>query len=354
MKLITLLASFASVATTLVAAPNSPSPMKSTPDPDMAGVLSHLAKLEPKPIETLSAKDARKQPTPADAVAAYLKAKDMKSSPEKVGNVDNRSIDGPDGKIKIRVYTPEGDGPFPIIVYYHGGGFVIADLDTYDATPRALANAAQAVVVSSHYRQGPEHKFPAAHEDAFAAYKWVLANAADLKGDPKRVAVAGESAGGNLAAAVALMARDQNVALPVHQLLVYPVTDTDVESPSYQENADAKPLNKAMMAWFFKNAASPADSKDPRLGLLKAADVKGLPPATIITAQIDPLRSDGEAFAEKLKAAGVPVNYRNYEGVTHEFFGMSGAVAKAKEAVSFAAMNLRTAFAGKTPAGASK
>ena len=343
MKILTLSASLVLLTTTLTAAPAMNT--KSTPDPDMAGVLNELAQLEPKPIDTLSAKEARKQPTPADAVKAYLKDKKMSSSPEKVANVDNRSIDGPDGKIKIRVYTPEGKGPFPVIVYYHGGGFVIADLDTYDSTPRALANATNAVVVSSHYRQGPEHKFPAAHEDAFAAYKWVVANTDEIKGDAKRIAVAGESAGGNLAAAVCLMARDQNVAMPIHQLLVYPVTDNDLNTLSYQENANAKPLSKPMMAWFFENAAKPADAQDPRLALLKKADVKGLPPATIITAQIDPLRSEGEAFANKLKTAGVPVNYRNFDGVTHEFFGMGAAVQKAKDAVAFAAADLKTAFA---------
>ncbi|MEO6005004.1 MAG: alpha/beta hydrolase [Opitutus sp.] len=327
----------ATLASSLSAAP-------ATPDSDMAGVLSQLQKLDPKPIETLTAKEARKQPTPADAVKAYLKANDIKASPEKVGDVDNRSIDGPGGNIKIRVYTPKGDGPFPVIVYYHGGGFVIADLDTYDSTPRALSNATNAVVVSSHYRQAPEHKFPASHEDAFATYRWVLSHAREIKGDANRVAVAGESAGGNLAAAVCLMAKEQHVALPVHQLLVYPVTDNDMETPSYKENADAKPLSKAMMAWFFKNEAAPSDANDPRLALLKKADVKGMPPATVITAQIDPLRSEGEAFAQKLKAAGVPVNYRNFDGATHEFFGMSAAVAKAKEAVTFAATDLNKAF----------
>ena len=340
-RLLTTL-SLAVLASTMPAA-ESMSP-KATPDPDMAGVLSELAQLKPKPIDTLSAAEARKQPTPADAVKAYLKKKDMKASPEKVADVDDQSIEGPGGKIKIRVYTPEGKGPFPVIVYYHGGGFVIADLDTYDSTPRALANAASAVVVSSHYRQAPEHKFPASHEDAFTTYQWVLKNAAKIKGDPQRVAVAGESAGGNLAAAVSLMARDRNIAMPVHQLLVCPITDNDMTTPSYQENADAKPLNKAMMAWFFKNEANAADATDPRLALLKKADVKGFPSTTIVTAQIDPLRSEGEAFAQKLKAAGVPVNHRNFDGVTHEFFGMAAAVGKAKEAVTFAATDLKQAF----------
>ncbi len=319
------------------------------PEPQMQAVLDAHASLGPKPIETLTPAQARKQPSPADAVQALLKKQDKKTDPEAVAKVDNRSIDGPAGKIKLRVYQPAGVGPFPVIVYYHGGGWVIADLDTYDATPRALANAARAVVVSSHYRQAPEHKFPAAHEDAFAAYRWVLANAAEIQGDPTRVAVAGESAGGNMAASVAMMARDQNVTPPVHQLLVYPVTDTTMDTASYQENADAKPLSKAGMEWFAKHAINPADKKDPRLALLHAPNLKGLPPATVITAQIDPLRSEGQAYAEKLKAAGVAVAYRNYDGVAHEFFGMGAVVDKAREAVAFAAENLQTAFA--TPTG---
>ena len=317
-----------------------------TPTPEMQAVLDELAALNGKPAETLTAKEARKQPTPADAVAKLMKKKGLK--PEVVGDVDNRSIDGPAGKIKIRIYTPKGDGPFPLIVYYHGGGFVIADLDVYDSSPRALCNAVGAVVVSAHYRQGPENKFPAAHEDAFAAYEWVLANAAKIKGDPRRVAVVGESAGGNLANYVSLTARDRKRPLPVYQVLVYPVADSDTTTPSYQENANAKPLGKAMMKWFFDNAATPADAKDPRLAPLHA-DLAGLPPTTLITAQIDPLRSEGEALAKKLEAAGVKVDYRNYQGVTHEFFGMGAVLPEARAALGLAATDLKAAFAAQPP-----
>lgn len=315
------------------------------PAPEMQKVLDTLASLHGKPIETLTPKEARKQPTPADAVAKVMK--EQKIKPESVGSIDNRSIDGPDKNIKLRIYTPKGDGPFPIIVYYHGGGFVIADLDTYDATPRALANAVGAVVVSAHYRQGPENKFPAAHDDAFAAYKWTVENAKKIKGDSSRIAVAGESAGGNLANAVSLQARDQKVQLPVYQLLVYPVAGADMNTPSYVENANAKPLNRPMMKWFFDHAATPADASDPRLIPL-TANLTGLPPTTIITAQIDPLRSDGEMLAKKLEAAGVKVNYRNFDGVTHEFFGMGSVVPQAHEALTVAAADLKTAL-GATP-----
>ena len=315
------------------------------PTPQMQAVLDELAALKGKPLETLTPKEARKQPTPADAVAKLMKKNRLK--PEEPGHMNNRSIDGPGGDIKIRIYTPKGDGPFPLIVYYHGGGFVIADLEVYDATPRALSIAAGAVVVSSHYRQGPEHKFPAAHLDAFAAYQWALVNAPKLKADPGLVAVVGESAGGNLANYVSTAARDGKITMPSHQVLVYPVADSDLTTPSYLEHANAKPLNRAMMKWFFDHAATPADAKDPRIAPMHG-DLAGLPPTTVITAQIDPLRSEGEAFAKKLEAAGVKVAYRNYLGVTHEFFGMGAVVPEAKQALDAVAADLKSAFRSKT------
>ncbi len=320
------------------------------PNDQMQAVLTSLASLKPKPITELSAAEARKQPSPADAVKALLKKRGESTAPEPVGRVVNRTIKGPGGSIPVRIYTPKGQGPFPVVVYYHGGGWVIADLDTYDASPRAIANLANAVVVSSHYRQGPEHRFPAAHQDAFAAYKWALANAKSLKGDPARVAVMGESAGGGLAGAVSLMARDSGVQLPVHQVLVYPIAGYDLNAPSYRENADAKPLNKPMMAWFFEQyLGSPADGRNPLLDLVHA-DLKGLPPATVINAQIDPLRSEGEQLAKALEAAGVATEQKTYAGVAHEFFGMGAVVDEAKEAQQAAAEGLKKGFQQKTTA----
>ena len=318
------------------------------PNEQMQAVLDQLAALHPRPITELPAPVARKQPSPADAVKALLKKQGKSTAPEPVGSVVNRMIPGAAGPIPVRIYTPKGTGPFPVVVYYHGGGWVIANLDTYDASPRALANLANAVVVSSHYRQGPEHKFPAAHQDAFAAYKWVLANAKALKGDSSKVAVAGESAGGNLAAAVAMMARDSSVRVPVYQVLVYPIAGSDVNTESYQENADAKPLNKPLMEWFFQRyLRSPADGKSPLIDLVHA-DLAGLPPATVITAQIDPLRSEGKALADRLSQAGAEVDYKNYDGVTHEFFGMAAVVDEAKDAEQRAADGLRKAFGNAT------
>lgn len=328
-------------------APGQPGASLSTAraDSQMQAVLEQLALLGGKPLTTLSPAEAREQPTPADAVKALLEERGMSTAPEPVGDVENRDILGAAGNIPARIYTPAGEGPFPVIVYYHGGGWVIANLDTYDASARALTNAAQAVVVSVAYRQAPEHKFPAAHSDAFAAYRWALDNAGEINGDSMRVAVAGESAGGNLAAAVAMMARDSSVKAPVHQLLVYPIADYSMDTPSYGENANAKPLSKPLMAWFFDHyLRSPADGASPLITLVDAPNLSGLPSATVITAEIDPLRSEGKAYADRLRAAGVDVTYKNYEGVTHEFFGMGAVVDKAKEAVQVGANGLKGAF----------
>ena len=312
----------------------------------MKAVLDELAGLGGKPIESLSPEEARKQPSPADAVMQLMR-KQNKKGPEAVGDVDNVSVTLGDYKVPVRIYTPKGSGPFPVILYIHGGGWVIADLDTYDSSPRALCNAANAVVVSTHYRLAPENKFPAAHEDVFGVYQWVLKNEEKRNYDAKKIAVVGESAGGNMAAAVCLMAKEKGIQMPLHQVLVYPVADmTGTPTPSKQENAEAKPLNKAMLDWFGKHSLSkPEDAKNPRLSLLLAGDeLKGLPPATIILAQIDPLRSEGEKLAEMLQAAGVKVNLKSYDGVTHEFFGMGAVVDKAKDAVGVAATNLKAAF----------
>lgn len=317
-------------------------------DQPMTAVLEALQSLNPKSIQSLSAEDARDQPTIADAVMKVLDRQGQSKVPQPVGKIDNRSIPGPAGSIPIRVYTPNGNGPFPIVVYYHGGGWVIATIDTYDASARALSNAADAIVVSVEYRKAPEHRFPAAHEDAYAAYEWARKHGREINGDPSMVAVAGESAGGNLAGAVSLIARHLNQALPVHQILIYPVTGYDMDTPSYRKHAQAQPLNRAMMAWFFeKYLNSPADANNTLVALIKAQDLKGLPPATIITAEIDPLQSDGKGYADRLTAAGVPVTYQNFEGVTHEFFGTGAVVPDAKRAVQLAGRELKQAFAMK-------
>jgi acetyl esterase len=314
--------------------------------PQMQAVLDELTAMGGKPITELSPADARKQPSPADAVARLMKKQGKE--PDKLGKIDDIDIELATGSVDGRVYKPEGDGPFPVILYIHGGGWVLADLDTYDATPRSLAKATGALVISTDYRHAPEHKFPAAHEDVFGAYQWTLQNAGRWGGDAKRVAVVGESAGANMALALSMMAQDKGMQMPVHEVLVYPVATTGTTSESYAQHAQAAPLNAAMMKWFFEQTlANKDDWTDHQINVLEAKTLKGMPPTTIITADIDPLRSDGEMLAKKLEADGVPVAYKNYEGVTHEFFGMGAVVDTAREAVDFAADNLKNAFAGE-------
>ncbi len=318
-----------------------------TPDAQMKAVLDQLASLGGKPIETLTPAEARQQPTPADAVKKVLEAQGKPTTPDPaVASVD-RTINTASGSLPVRIYTPTSRaGPFPVIVYYHGGGWVIADKIVYDGGARGLSKLANAVVVSPDYRRGPESKFPAAHDDAYAAYEWALANAASIKGDPKRIALAGESAGGNLAVSTAIMARDRKAQMPTGIVAVYPVAGTDPNTPSANENAMAKPLNKAMLPWFFGHYTNgPQDAQNPRLNLL-AANLANLPPTTIINAQIDPLRSDGEMLAQKLKAAGVTTTQKTFDGVNHEFFGMAAVVDKAMQAQQMAADALKQGFGG--------
>jgi acetyl esterase len=308
----------------------------------MQKVLDALKALNPKSIETLTPEEARKQPTPSDAVKKVLSDMGKSTAPEPGVTVKDMNVPVDGGTVPVHIYTPEGKGPFPVMVYYHGGGFVIADTKVYDASPRALAKMANAIMVSVDYRQAPEHKFPTAPNDAYAAYVWTTQHAKEFNGDPMRVAVGGESAGGNLATVVSMMARDKKAQMPVHQLLVYPVVDNDMNTPSYQRNANAKPLNKPMMAWFFKHYA--ADPSSPYALPMKATSLKGLPAATIVAAEIDPLLSEGKSYADKLKKDGVKVDYKEYSGVTHEFFGMGAVVPKAKDAEQYAADALKKAF----------
>ncbi|MES2527450.1 MAG: alpha/beta hydrolase [Bdellovibrionota bacterium] len=314
------------------------------PTKDMKQVLDALKAQDTKPIETLTPEQARSQKGPSDAAKAVITKKEGAFKPLEISRIEERQIDGAAGKIGARIYTPEGKTPLPVIVYYHGGGFVIATNDTYDASARALAKNANAIVVAVEYRKAPEHKFPAAHDDAFAAYRWVLSNAQNLGGDPQRIAVAGESAGGNLALNTAIRARDEGLSIPTHELLIYPVASTTMDTASYKEHANAQPLNKKGMTWFVENYTNgTTDLKDKRLNLVEA-DFKGLAPATIITADIDPLRDEGKLLAEKMRGQGVTVEYRNYEGVTHEFFGMAPLLQEAAAAQNFAITDLKESF----------
>ena len=330
-----------------------PSPTKeqalAPANPQMRAVLDQLAALGGKPIETLSPQEARKQPSPKDAVLAVLKSQGKSTAPRPVGGVEDRTLATGVGRtVGVRVYTPRGEGPFPAVVYYHGGGFVIASIDAYDASCRAVCDKADAVVVAVDYRQAPEHKFPAAPEDSYAALQYVFDHPGEFDAVPGEVAVLGESAGGNLATVVCLMAAERGGKMPVHQVLVYPMTNDAFDTASYVEEANAAPLNRAMMKWFWGYyLPDPAvDGANPFASPLRAdrSALAKLPPATIITDQIDPLRSEGRAYADRLREAGVAVEAKNYEGVTHEFFGMAAVVDTAEEAQAFAVDGLKSGF----------
>ena len=308
-------------------------------------VLNQLPLLGAKPIETLTPVKARIQPSAADAAHAAMRKKGLSIAPD--ASVTTQDLPyGSDPMQYARIYKPAAatGAPMPVIVYYHGGGWVIADVNTYDAAPRLLAKQLNAIVVSVEYRHAPEFKFPAQHDDAFAAYAWVLQNAQQWGGNIDKLALAGESAGGNLAVATAIYARDNNLTKPVHILSVYPIANSSMTLPSRTDAANAKPLNAAMLKWFSNYyTSSMADMQDPRLNLV-AANLSSLPPTTIINAQIDPLRSDGETLAVAMKAAGDKVEQRTFPGVTHEFFGMGAVVRGAYDANAYAIARLKTAF----------
>lgn len=316
-----------------------------TIDPQMLAVIEQLQATEPPKFPQMSPFQVRNAMLPAEAVALLLRKTGTEPIQPAVDIAHRILPVGPPEGVLVRTYTPlEATGPFPVVVYYHGGGWVISDLDTYHASARALAETTGAIVVSVAYRQAPEHPFPVAHEDAFAAYRWVVENAAAIGGDPDRIATAGESAGGNLAVAVALMARERGVTLPRHILAVYPIADGDTESASYQEYHDALPLSRPLMAWFFEYYKPDWRTAEHRWIALVDADLSGLPATTIINAEIDPLRSEGEELASRLRAEGIPVQQRTFQGVTHEFFGMAAVLEQAVQAQEMAAMRLREAF----------
>jgi len=317
-------------------------------DDDQIAVAKAHDALEPQAIEKLTPQEARRQPTPADAVKKVLEQQNRSAVPEAlVPGVTTRelTVDGATGPLAATLYTPAGQGPFPVVLYFHGGGWVIANRQVYDGGARGLAAAAQAMVLSVDYRLAPEHKFPAAWDDALAAYRWLIENAASLGGDASRLALAGESAGGNLAVATAIAARDAGLSAPRHVLSVYPVTQTSRNTESYLENAIAKPLNRAMMDWFFTHVTrSEQDLDDPRLSLVDAP-LAGLAPVTIVNARLDPLRSDGARLESALIDAGVEIARKEYEGVAHEFFGAAAVLEKARDAQAFAGERLRRSFA---------
>jgi acetyl esterase len=265
---------------------------------------------------------------------------------EEVARFEQLRIPGPAGELRINLYAPQakGAGALPLLVSFHGGGFVIGSLESYDKLCRVLANRAGCLVASVDYRLAPEHKFPAAPDDCIAALRWLAAHADEIGADPARIAVGGDSAGGNLAAVTALQARDGGPKL-AFQLLVYPCTGPRQDEPSHFAFAEKLLLTRKNVLWFYEQyVAKDADRSDWRLAPLLAAKLEGLPPALVIVAGHDPLRDEGVAYAERLKAADVPVEFTNYEGMVHGFFSLSGAIDAGKRAIEQSAAALRRAF----------
>jgi acetyl esterase len=304
-------------------------------DPQIQAVMDQVAALNLPPHYEVGAVQAR----------ANAALRPRAPGPE-VASVVDRSVPGPDGDVPVRVYTPEGVGPFPVLVYIHGGGMVIGTLDTSDGSCRHLCDKVGCVVVSVDYRLAPEHTFPAAPEDCYAVTKWVAENSSEIAADPSRIAVGGESAGGNLAAAVALMTRDRGGPTVLLQVLLYPMTSYDFDSASYHENAEGYSLTRTTMMWYWDQyLGSKADVTNPYAIPASSTNLKGVAPAIVLTAEFDPLRDEGEAYAKQLSAAGVNTTCTRYDGVIHGFFGMSAVVDKSKEAVNQVAAALKTAFA---------
>ncbi|MBI3303984.1 MAG: alpha/beta hydrolase [Deltaproteobacteria bacterium] len=309
-------------------------------DPQAKAFLDQITAAGAPPLNALPVAEARQ------ALRALFATGEL----EPVHKVEDRQIPGPDGNLPVRIYTPEGNGPLPVLVYFHGGGWVLGDLETHDSPCRALANAAGCMVIAADYRLAPEHKFPAAPEDCYAATKWVVLNAAAMGGDPTRIAVGGDSAGGNLAAAVALMAGDRGAPSLVYQLLVYPVTNYAFDTASYRENADGYLLTKEMMQWFWRHyLENETDGQNPYASPLRARDCRRVPPALVITAEFDPLRDEGETYTARLREAGVPAVTKRYNGMIHGFFSLGAVMDQGKQAIAEAAAGLRAAFAGVSP-----
>jgi acetyl esterase len=272
----------------------------------------------------------------AEARRQYEARIALMAPPPKVAKVADRRIDGPEGPLALRVYTPEGSGPFPLMMFFHGSGFVLCSLDTHDGMCRNLAAGIGCVVVSVDYRLAPEHKFPKGPDDCLAATRWAAANARDLGIDPARIMVAGDSAGANMAAVTALRVRDEGGPKLCGQMLLYPVTDYHTPgTPSYTENADGYGLTRDTMEWFWAHyLTSPAEAKNPHASPLRAKDLTRLPPAYVMSAEYDPLRDEAELYGDRLKAAGVATEITRRAGMNHGFLFWTGLVGGADSAMA--------------------
>ncbi|MEZ5560283.1 MAG: alpha/beta hydrolase fold domain-containing protein [Pseudomonadales bacterium] len=304
--------------------------------PEYQAMLAAMAEQQAPPITALS---------PAEGRELYRMMRP--ANPElQVARVEDRMVPGPEGDIPVRIYTPAGAGPFPVYVNFHGGGWVIGDLETADAVSRDIANTAGCVVVSVDYRLAPEHRYPAAVVDSYAATGWVADHMSELNGNG-RLAVGGESAGGNLAAVVCQMARDEQGPEIHFQLLAYPVTDCDFSRGSYSENGEGYVLETATMAWFWDYyCPDPAQRQEPQASPLRAANMGNLPPALVVTAEFDPLRDEGMAYAEALRQAGNQADAVCHEGLVHDFFATAQMFQASRPGFEHACRALREALGG--------
>jgi acetyl esterase len=306
-------------------------------DPQAQRLIDTMAALNLKPVEESTPEEARES----------IRARTAALGPfEDVAAVTDHRVPVAGGEITVRAYSPGERGPHPALVYYHGGGWVIGDLYTHDGICRSLTNAARCAVLSVDYRLAPEWKYPVAADDSYAALEWVVASAARLGIDPRRIAVGGDSAGGNLATVVALMARERGGPALALQVLIYPVTDHGLNTRSYIENATGYLLTREGMRWFWQHyLAGEAQGREPYASPLRASSLAGLPPALVITAEYDPLRDEGEAYAARLRDAGVPVTLTRYPGMFHGFIRMTRFLDQARIARDEIAGSLQKAFA---------
>jgi acetyl esterase len=305
-------------------------------DPIARMLLDQLAASSVPSLEVLPVEQAR----------AVFEVMSRSNDPKlALARVEDRRIPGPGGEIPVRIYTPEGEAPLPVLAFLHGGGWVIGSLESHDAFCRALARAIPAIVVAVDYRLAPEHPFPAGLDDGYAALTWIAENAASFGGDPARIAVGGDSAGANLSAAITLLARERGGPKLAHQLLIYPATHLEAETVSMRENAEGYFLTRAIMEWFSAHYITAEQKVLPSASPMLAADHRNLPPATVITAEFDPLRDDGEAYAARLREHGVPVDSARYDGMIHGFITIP-VFRQAGEAIELAAAGLRRSFGG--------
>ncbi|MGE7023614.1 alpha/beta hydrolase [Solibacillus cecembensis] len=299
-------------------------------------------------LEMLEGKKPTSAMTPEENRANGAALQKLAGPVEPVAKVEEYSVAVKDGEIKVRIYTPEGEGNFPIFIYLHGGGWVLGDLDTVDAPCRSIANQAECIVVSVDYRRAPEYKFPVPLEDCYEAALWVANHASEWKGDATRISIGGDSAGGNLATCVALKARDEQGPTFVSQILIYPVTDVSFSTNSYKENGEGYFLTQDSMEWFAQHYINTEEDKlNPYVAPLLTGNLSNLPPALVITAGYDPLCDEGLAYANRLQEAGIQVDYTCYEGMIHGFFWMAGIMDKGKQAIEQVSFHLSASFTNK-------